>query len=175
MVAQHSAVVACLVLALSQPLMAQGGGGGGGGGQSNGSSTPPAASAPLKKNSDRTDPLTFLLDRKKPLEMSKQTEDSLKYYRGEMRHMQDVVYKDLDKAAVKKENGQPPSAVVLLQLSTEASARVKDIQEAYRDRGRLLLTDVQRQKVDSMESIWKRTEDTSKPVTLPPNRRPPPR
>jgi hypothetical protein len=161
-------------LVLSTRALAQGGMGGGG--QNTGSTTPPAASAPLKKNADRTDPVNFLLDRKKPLEISKPVEDSLKHYRGEMRHMQDVVFKDLDKAATKKDNGQPPSDAVLLQLSTDAAARVQDIQDAYRDRSRLLMSDRQRQQVDSMEAIWKRAEDNNKSLAVPGKRRlPPPR
>ncbi|MEO7360541.1 MAG: hypothetical protein ABI120_09425, partial [Gemmatimonadaceae bacterium] len=88
-----------------QAARAQGGGGGQGS-----PATPLAASISIKKAADRDDPINFLLERKKMLVVDKTLEDSLKNYRDEMRHMQDVVFKDLDKAAAKKTGGQLPSA-----------------------------------------------------------------
>jgi hypothetical protein len=163
--------VALLTVAGASVAQAQGGTGTNAGT----SPTAPAASAPVKKNADRTDPLQFLLDRKKPLGIPATVEDSLKNYRKEMRHMQEVVYKDLDKAASKKEQGQPPSAGVLLQLASEASARIHDIQDAYRDRGRELLTEGQRQQVDSLEAVWKRSDGRAETLLTPitPGKRPP--
>lgn len=70
--------------------------------------------------------------------------------------MQDVVFKDLDKAATKKENGQPPSASIVLVLTKDSEERVKDIQSAYRDRSHSLLNTRQRAQVDSVEAVWKR-------------------
>lgn len=146
-------VGALVVLAPAQSASAQGGGGGG----QNQSSAPPAASIGPKKNADRDDPINFLLERKKLLVIGKSLEDSLKNYRDEMRHMQDVVFKDLDKAASKKTNGQLPSATLIATMTKEAEERVKDIQSAYRDRARLLLSDRQKTQMDSIDNVWKRS------------------
>ncbi|MGV3709935.1 MAG: hypothetical protein ACO1Q7_13960 [Gemmatimonas sp.] len=135
------------------PAFAQMGGGGG----QQGSSTPPAASASLRKTSDRDDPIEFLLTRKKLLELAKTQEDSLKAFKKEMRRMQDLAYKDLDKAATRKEQGQLPGAAMILSLTKDAEARVKDVQSAYRDRARGILRDKQKVQVDSLEGVWKRT------------------
>lgn len=134
----------------------------GGGGQGS-PATPPAASIGIKRNADRDDPLNFLLERKKLLLIDKSLEDSIKAYRKEMQHMQDVVFKDLDKAAAKKELGQLPSATKIASMTKEADDRVKDIQSAYRDRARMLLNERQRTQVDSIDSVWKRS-NTPPPV-----------
>jgi hypothetical protein len=144
-------------------LHAQGAGG-------SSSTTAPAASANIKRVLDKSDPLEFLLDRKKPLEITKVLEDSLKYMRKEMQRMQEVVYKDLDKAATVKEQGQPPSPTVVFNLTKESEDRVKDIQSAYRDRARGMLSPQQIQRADSLETIWKRTLPRAEPL---PVRRPP--
>lgn len=149
-----SFLLAGVVLAFAplQAARAQGGGGGQGS-----PTTPPAASIAAKKNADRDDPINFLLERKKILALSKTLEDSLKNYRDEMRHMQDVVFKDLDKAAAKKTNGQLPSATLIASMTKDAEDRVKDIQGAYRDRARLLLSERQKTQVDSIDNVWKRS------------------
>lgn len=146
-------VTLMLMIAPFASARAQGGGGGGQGSPT----TPPAASIGIKRNADRDDPLNFLLERKKLLQIDKSLEDSLKYYRKEMQHMQDVVFKDLDKAAAKKELGQLPSATKIASMTKEAEDRVKDIQSAYRDRARILLSERQRTQVDSIDNVWKRT------------------
>lgn len=133
--------------------------------------SPPAASTGIKRNADRDDPVNFLLERKKLLLLDKSLEDSLKSYRKEMQHMQDVVFKDLDKAAAKKEQGQLPSVTVIAVMTKDADERVKDIQSAYRDRARLLLSERQRTQVDSIERVWKRS---TTPADTAPARRPPP-
>lgn len=130
---------------------AQGGGGGQGG-----SAAPPAASINAKRTADREDPINFLLTRKKLLALDKSVEDSLKNYRKEMQHYQEVVFKDLDKAATRKEQGQLPGPIIIATMTKDSEERVKDIQSAYRDRARLLLTERQRSQVDSLEGIWKR-------------------
>ena len=129
--------------------------GGGGGGQS-GSTTPPAASINVKRAADRDDPINFLLEKKKLLMLNRALEDSLKNFRKEMQHYQDVVYKDLDKGATRKERGQLPGPSIIATMTKDSEERVKDIQSAYRDRARLLLSDRQRAQVDSLEGIWKR-------------------
>ena len=165
-----AAASVALLLTASQESAAQGGYGGG---QSSSSNAPPAASAMLKHTTDRNDPLDFLLEKKKSLGLSKSVEDSVKNYRKEMRHMQDVVFKDLDALAVKKEsNGQPPTNTVVLSLTKDADSRVKDIQSAYRDRAHALLDDKQKHLVDSLEAIWRR--DAPKRDVLPMRPPPPP-
>lgn len=138
----------------------------------NSSSSTPTASAALKRIADRTDPIGFLLDKKKQLQLSKPAEDTLKKYRDEMRHMQDIVYKDLDKAALKKEQGLVPSPGAVANLVKEANARVTDIQDAYRDRARASLNEGQRKQIDSLEAIWKRSVEPAAPLPL---KKPPPR
>lgn len=147
-----AAVITLLLVTMpGEKLHAQGGGG-----AQSGPTTPPAASISLKRIADRDDPIAFLLDRKKLLVIDRSLEDSLKNLRKEMRHMQDVVFKDLDKAATKKENGQPPSISIVLSLTKDSEERVKDIQSAYRDRSHSLLNTRQRAQVDSVETVWKR-------------------
>lgn len=143
------AITLLLVTTAGETLHAQGG-------AQSGSTTPPAASLQLKKNANRDDPIAFLLDRKKLLVIDRSLEDSLKNLRKEMRHMQDVLFKDLDRAATKKENGQPPSVGIVLSLTKDSEERVKDIQSAYHDRARALLNPRQRAQVDSVEAVWKR-------------------
>jgi hypothetical protein len=48
-------------------------------------------------------------------------------------------------------------------MTKEADDRVKDIQSAYRDRARMLLSERQRTQVDSIDSVWKRS-NTPPPV-----------
>ncbi|MEO7997173.1 MAG: hypothetical protein ABI852_06985 [Gemmatimonadaceae bacterium] len=160
-------VAAVLAFAPLERAHAQGGGGAGQGS----TPSPPAASTGIKRGADRDDPINFLLERKKMLLIDKTLEDSLKSFRKEMQHMQDVVFKDLDKAAAKKEQGQLPSVTVIAVMTKDADERVKDIQSAYRDRARLLLSDRQRTQVDSIESVWKRS---TAPRDTTPARRPPP-
>ncbi|MEP6834219.1 MAG: hypothetical protein ABJB74_12535 [Gemmatimonas sp.] len=151
------AVGAAAVLLPCQLANAQvGGGGGGGQQQGGGSSQPPAASVSVKRIADRDDPILFLLDKKKLLLLDRPLEDSLKNFRKEMQHYQDVAYKDLDKAATKKEQGQLPGTVILMALTKDCESRIKDVQSAYRDRARALLSERQRMQVDSLENIWKR-------------------
>ena len=110
-------------------LAAHAQGGGGGGGQT-GSATPPAASTNVKRVADRDDPINFLLDKKKLLLLDHATEDSLKTFRKEMQRYQEVVYKDLDKAATRKEQGQLPGPGMIATMSKDSEERVKDIKRA---------------------------------------------
>lgn len=84
--------------------------------------------------------------------------------------MQEVIYKDLDKAASTKERGELPSAAIILSLTKDSEERVKDIQAAYRDRARLMLDGKQLVRADSLETDWKRTLPRAEPL---PVRRPP--
>jgi len=127
-----------------------------GGGGANSPTTPPAASSNIKRILDKSDPLAFLLDSKKSLNLQKSQEDSLKFLRKEMQRMQEVIYKDLDKAAAVKDRGQPLSPTIIFSMTKESEERVKDIQSAYRDRARGMLTERQTVQADSLEVIWKR-------------------
>lgn len=140
----------------------------GGGGSS--PTTPPAASSSIKRILDKSDPLAFLLASKKVLALKKPLEDSLKLLRKEMQRMQEVVYKDLDKAAAVKERGQPLSPTIIFSMTKESEERVKDIQSAFRDRGRAMLSEHQTLHADSLEVIWKRGLPRAEPL---PVRRPP--
>lgn len=70
-------------------------GGMGGGGMGGGSRRTPATM--VKENLEKNDPIAFLLDRKKPLTLSDAQKDSLKAFRKEMQHMQEPLFKDMDK------------------------------------------------------------------------------
>lgn len=156
---------ATLSVVFANAAEAQGGMGGGGGNPS--STVAPAASQMIKRTAERNDPLDFLLDKKKQLGLSKSLEDTIKFYKKEMRHMQDVVFKDLDAAAVKKDPaGQPPGNIIVMSLTKDADLRVKDIQSAYRDRAHELLDAKQKHLVDSLEAVWKR--DVPRTIIPPP-------
>ena len=105
-------VLTLVVVVPWRTATAQGGG--------NSPTTPPAASTNIKRVLDKADPLAFLLDRKKALELNKPMEDSLKLLRKEMQRMEEVVYKDLDKAAAVKEQGQPLSATIVFSMTKES-------------------------------------------------------
>lgn len=158
---------ATLSVVFASAAAAQGGRGGAGGGGNPSSGVAPAASQMIKHTAEHNDPLDFLLDKKKQLGLSRTVVDTVKYYRKEMRHMQDVVFKDLDAAALKKDpQGQPPSTAIVISLTKDADLRVKDIQSAYRDRAHELLDGKQKQLVDSLEAIWKR--DLPRTIVPPP-------
>lgn len=161
--ARTSATVALIMLAAANAASAQGGGGQGQ------SPTAPAASANLKRTADRDDPINFLLEKKKLLVLNRALEDSLKFFRKEMQRYQEVVFKDLDKAATRKDRGQLPGPSIIASMTRDSEERVKDIQSAYRDRARQILSERQRTQVDSLEGIWKREAPKPEPGV----RRPP--
>ena len=72
-----------------------GGMGGRGGGTGGGSVKSPAAMA--KERIEQADPIEFLLDRKKPLELTKPQQESFKDLRKEMQRTQAPLFKDLEK------------------------------------------------------------------------------
>ncbi len=81
-------------------------GGGGMGGPSMGGSRKTPATL-VKENLEKSDPIAFLLDRKKPLTLSDMQKDSLKIFRKEMQHMQEPLFKDMDKIfADQEKNGE---------------------------------------------------------------------
>jgi hypothetical protein len=62
----------------------------------------------VKENLEKSDPIAFLLDRKKPLTLSDMQKDSLKIFRKEMQHMQEPLFRDMDKifADIEKNGGE---------------------------------------------------------------------
>lgn len=107
MLACTLATVTPAVLAAQMGGMGGGGMGGGAGGRGGGgmggrggpgmggSMKSPAAMA--RERIEKADPIEFLLDRKKPLELTKPQQETFKSLRKEMRHMQEPLFKDLDK------------------------------------------------------------------------------
>ncbi len=53
----------------------------------------------IKENLEHNDPLKFLLDHKKPLDLTKAQKDTIERYRNDMKDMQKPVYKDLERMA----------------------------------------------------------------------------
>ncbi len=62
----------------------------------------------IKANLEANDPLKFLLDRKKPLDLTKAQKDTLERFRNDMHDAQKPVYKDLEQqvAQMQKERGE---------------------------------------------------------------------
>ena len=156
-----------------------GGGRGGGGGMGGGMGQPQSPVDTIKKNLDRTNPLTFLLDRKKPLSLTKAQQDTLKKFRDELRDAQRPVYAELDKLDVARAGGRGPGGMGPggrggpppgggRDGGGEASrgpggpddalrvlaAKLYDIQDSFRDRARLQLESTQRVRADSLEQAW---------------------
>jgi hypothetical protein len=114
----------------------------------------PAASTMIKRTINSTDPIKQLMDQKKELGLDKTQLDTLKALGKEMRHMQDLVYTEIDKAAKKEKEGEGKSArnpLVSNQVQ-ERITRLQDIQAAYRDRARTFLTPAQRAKSDTLNA-----------------------
>ena len=153
-------------------------GGGMGGGSMGGNMKSPAAA--LKDNLERTDPLKFLLDHKKPLSLTNAQRDTLKRFQKDMSDMQEPIYKDLEKL-VADMPGRGAGAMgrggigagrgrggVDNSDSTVGSGRrggpddpmraialkLTDIQDSFRDRARAQLDSTQRVKADSLETLW---------------------
>ena len=86
----------------------RGGGMGGGGSMGGGSAKSPAAMA--KERIKKADPIEFLLDRKKPLELTNEQQDVFKSLRKEMQRTQAPLFKDLDKlfGDMPQRGGSPP-------------------------------------------------------------------
>ena len=59
----------------------------------------------LRENLEHTDPLKFLLDRKKPLALTKPQKDTLERYRNDMKDAQKPVYQDLEKLVAESPRG----------------------------------------------------------------------
>jgi hypothetical protein len=131
-----------------------------------GSMRSPAAMA--RERLEQADPLAFLLDRKKPLELTKPQQESFKALRKEMQRMQAPLFKDLETlfgdmprrggmpgggrgAGTTPSSGPPdgaPSDTVRAVVG-----KLSDIQDAYRDRAREQLTAMQRTRADSLQQI----------------------
>ena len=75
----------------------RGGGRGGPGGRGMGGGSMKSPAAMARERLEKADPIEFLLDRKKPLELTKEQQESLKSLRKEMQRTQAPVFTVLDK------------------------------------------------------------------------------
>lgn len=127
----------------------------------------------VKENLERNDPIVFLLDRKKPLTLTDLQKDSLKSLRKEMQHMQEPLFKEMEaqvgplpaRGGMRGSGGTEGGGADGGRRSRGGSSgasdtvralvgRLTDIQDAYRDRARGQLNDLQRVKADSLLQIF---------------------
>ena len=139
--------------------------GGRGGPGMGGSMKSPAAMA--KERIEQADPIEFLLDRKKPLELTKEQQDTFKSLRKEMRQTQAPLFKELDKLfgdqPQRGGRGGGPSGGSMggsmpggMGAGAPDTVRavlgtLSDIQDSFRDRAREQLTAEQRTRADSLQ------------------------
>jgi hypothetical protein len=136
-----------------------------------GSMKSPAALA--KERIEQADPIEFLLDRKKPLELTKAQQDTFKSLRKEMRQTQAPLFKDLDKlfGDLPQRGGRgggPPGGGMGGRMSggmpgemgagapdtvRTVLGKLSDIQDSFRDRAREQLTAEQRTRADSLQQV----------------------
>lgn len=153
---------------------------GGGGGMGGGSAKSPAAMA--KERIKKADPIEFLLDRKKPLELTKEQQDVFKSLRKEMQRTQAPLFKDLDKlfGDMPQRGGSPPGGGMgggrgggmggggrpgedrptggapgagASDTVRAVLGMLSDIQDSFRDRAREQLTALQRTRADSLLQV----------------------
>jgi len=143
----------------------RGGGGGGmgrrgGPGIGGGSMKSPAAMA--RERLAQADPIEFLLDRKKPLELTKEQRIAFKSLRKEMQRMQAPLFKDLDELFGDmpqrggRGGGSPPAGGMgggAPDTVRVVVGRLSDIQDSFRDRAREQLTALQRTRADSLQQV----------------------
>ena len=141
--------------------------GGRGGPGMGGSMKSPAAMA--KERIEQADPIEFLLDREKPLELTKEQQDTFKSLRKEMRQTQAPLFKELDKLfgdqPQRGGRGGGPSGGSMggsmpggMGAGAPDTVRavlgtLSDIQDSFRDRAREQLTAEQRTRADSMQPM----------------------
>jgi len=139
----------------------------------------PSPADEIRRNLEASDGLRFLLDHRKPLEMTRAQRDTLERYRDDQSAMQKPVYRELEKLVSDRPMGAPgggrggpeggrrgapdgggrgpesggrgPAASDTVRALAN---RLADIQSAFRDRARQQLTATQRTKADSLELIW---------------------
>lgn len=151
-----------------------GGMGGRGGPGMGGGMKSPAAMA--RERLEQSDPLAFLLDRKKPLALTKPQQESFKALRKEMQRMQAPLFKDLETlfGEMPRRGGMPgggmpgggmpgggrgatpsggPPDGAPSDTVRAVVGKLSDIQDSYRDRAREQLTAVQRTRADSLQQI----------------------
>ncbi len=181
----HLAVAAAVAVSLAAltptPLSAQTGGmggggmgggiggrgdgmGGRGGGMGGGSMMSPAAMA--RERLEKADPIEYLLDRKKLLELSREQQDTFKSLRKEMQRAQEPLFKDLDKLFGDmpqrggRGGGGPPDGGMAGGLGGGAPdavrvviGKISDMQDSFRDRAREQLNPVQQTCADSLQLV----------------------
>jgi hypothetical protein len=138
-----------------------GGMGGRGGPGVSGSMKSPAAMT--RERIAQADPIEFLLDRKKPLELTKEQQESLKSLRKEMQRTQAPVFTELDKLfgdtpprAGPPGGGMPGGGAperALPDTVRTVIAKLSDIQDSFLDRAREQLTHTQRTRADSLQQV----------------------
>lgn len=75
------------------------GGGGGGRGRGGGATGGPTSKSPadmIRENLDNDNPLKFLMDHRKPLDLTKMQRDSIERLRDELKDMQKPIFKDIE-------------------------------------------------------------------------------
>ena len=140
--------------------------GGRGGPGMGGSMKSPAAMA--KERLEQADPIEFLLDRKKPLDLTKEQQDAFKSLRKEMQHTQAPLFKDLDKlfgdmpqrggrGGGRRPGEEPPAGGPTGGGAPDTVravlGKLSDIQDSFRDRAREQLTAEQRTRADSLQQV----------------------
>ncbi len=138
----------------------------------------------LKDNMERTDPLKFLLDHKKPLSLTNTQRDTIKKYQKDMDDLEKPVYKDLEKLVADMpgrsgggmgrggmgggggagrgrggvDDGDSTSGRGRRGGANDPmralADKLTDIQDSFRDRARAQLDSTQRVKADSIETAW---------------------
>jgi hypothetical protein len=141
----------------------RGGGRGGPGGRGMGGGSMKSPAAMARERLEKADPIEFLLDRKKPLELTKEQQESLKSLRKEMQRTQAPVFTVLDKLfGDTSPRGGPPgggmpgggaSERTLPDTVRSVFAKLSDIQDSFRDRAREQLTATQRTRADSLQQV----------------------
>jgi len=153
-------------------------GGRGGPGMGGGSMKSPAAMA--RERLENADPIEFLLDRKKTLDLTKPQQESFKSLRKEMQRTQAPLFKDLEKlfgdmpqrggrgggppgggmgggaggsgrGGGRPEDEQPGGGAS--DTVRAVMSKLSDIQDSFRDRAREQLTAEQRTRADSLQQV----------------------
>ncbi|MDQ8158461.1 MAG: hypothetical protein P3B76_04890 [Gemmatimonadota bacterium] len=141
-------------------------GGGPGGGRGGGTMTSPADMA--RDNLKQADPIAFLLDRKKPLDLTKAQSASLKALRKEMQRTQQPLFKSLEQLSDDRPprgqrgggmgGGAPGGAPGDMPGGAPDTVRaligrLADVQDSFRDRAREQLSEMQRTRADSLMQV----------------------
>ncbi len=148
----------------------RGGGMGGRGGPGMGGGSMPSPARMARQNLEKADPIRFLLDHKKPLELTKEQASSFKALRKDMHDAQKPLFKDLEHVfgamstraggggGRRGEPGEGPMTAGAPgggapDTVRAVIGRLSDIQDSFRDRAREQLTAEQRTRADSLQQV----------------------